>query len=237
MRIMYNLGGRHRNSLRFRRGLIAFFLCVFFLSLQLPFTSTPTRFSCFSVPVLPSILLDPSKTPVVSLLLLCHFSDALRPAPAVATLLNTSDSEDSYRYTVKQSDEGSVVTSPNTTSPENEVNSSDHTHRKSKCLKEMSGTKQVGGKGRPRKVNSLLRRKRGRSPPDKLHRHNQCSSPLTAFLQLWKPSLPTTGAGLGWDDSHNVTEKAKDQYVLSQIAVLTDRCHIITLELSHCGME
>ena len=81
------------------------------------------------------------------------------PVPTVAALLNASGTEDSHRYTGKQSDEGSVVTSRDTTAPENEVHSSDHTNRKTNRFKEMSGTKQTGGKGRPRKTSSLMRRK------------------------------------------------------------------------------
>ena len=41
-------------------------------------------------------------------------------------------------YNGKQPDEGSVVTSRDTATAENEVHSSGHTHRKSMCLKEMS---------------------------------------------------------------------------------------------------
>ena len=40
-----------------------------------------------------------------------------------------------------------------------------------------------------------------------------------------------------WDDACNGTEKAKRQFVLRQLAALTDRWHIITLELPRCGME
>ena len=40
------------------------------------------------------------------------------------------------QYTGKQSDEGSVVTSRDTTAPENKVHSSGHTHRKSMILTE-----------------------------------------------------------------------------------------------------
>ena len=54
-------------------------------------------------------------------------------------------------YTGKQPDEGSVATSRDTTSPENEVHSSDHTHRKSMRLKDMPTTKQAGGKRETKK--------------------------------------------------------------------------------------
>ena len=55
------------------------------------------------------------------------------------------------RYTGKQPDEGSVVTSRDTAAAENEVHSSGHTHRKSMHLKEMSAAKQAGGKGETEK--------------------------------------------------------------------------------------
>jgi hypothetical protein len=55
------------------------------------------------------------------------------------------------QYTGKQPDEGSVVTSRDTTAPDNEVHSSGHTHRKSIHLKEMSASKHSGGKGETEK--------------------------------------------------------------------------------------
>ena len=55
------------------------------------------------------------------------------------------------QYTGKQPDEGSGVTSRDTTAPENEVHSSGHPHRKSLRLKEMSATKQDGGQGETEK--------------------------------------------------------------------------------------
>jgi hypothetical protein len=55
------------------------------------------------------------------------------------------------QYTGKQPDEGSVVTSRDTSAAENEVHSSGHTHRKSMRLKEMSAAKQTGGKGETEK--------------------------------------------------------------------------------------
>jgi hypothetical protein len=50
------------------------------------------------------------------------------------------------QYTGKQPDEGSVVASRDTTSAENEMHSSGHTHRKSIRLKDMSAGRQAGGK-------------------------------------------------------------------------------------------
>ena len=100
----------------------------------------------------------------------------------------------------KQPDEGSVVTSRDTAVPENEEHSSGRTHRKSMRLKEMSALNQAGGKGETEKGKQpaqLLGRRRGRAPRGKLRRYNQRCSPLTALLQLWKPCLLTTGAGLG----------------------------------------
>ena len=50
------------------------------------------------------------------------------------------------QYGGKQPDEGSVVTSRDTTAAENEVHSSGHMHRKAMRLIEMSAAKQAGGK-------------------------------------------------------------------------------------------
>jgi hypothetical protein len=55
------------------------------------------------------------------------------------------------QYPDKQSDEESVVTSRDTTAAENEVYSSDDTHRQSMNLKEMSTVKQTGDKGETEK--------------------------------------------------------------------------------------
>jgi hypothetical protein len=49
--------------------------------------------------------------------------------------------EQAAQYTGKQPGEGSVVTSRDTTAPENDMHSSGHTHRKSMRLKEMSTAK------------------------------------------------------------------------------------------------
>ena len=54
-------------------------------------------------------------------------------------------------YKGKHPDEGSVVTSLDTTVAKNEVYSSGHTHTKSMRLKEMSPVKQAGGKGETNK--------------------------------------------------------------------------------------
>ncbi len=67
------------------------------------------------------------------------------------------------------------------------------------AAKEMPAAKQAGGqleieKG---KQSAELSRRRGREPRGKLRRRNQSCSPLMALLQLWKPYVPTTGAGLG----------------------------------------
>lgn len=51
------------------------------------------------------------------------------------------------QYTVKQPDEGSVVTSWDTTTAENEVHSSGDTHRKSMRLKDISSPKEDREKG------------------------------------------------------------------------------------------
>jgi hypothetical protein len=49
-----------------------------------------------------------------------------------------------------------------------------------------------------RQVLPAAQKKRSQAPRVKLRRRNQrCCSPQTALLQLWKPFLPTTGAGLG----------------------------------------
>ncbi len=56
----------------------------------------------------------------------------------------------SAQYTGKQPDEGGDVTSRDTSVAQNEVHSSDHTHRESIRLKEVSAAKQAGGKGNPR---------------------------------------------------------------------------------------
>jgi hypothetical protein len=63
-------------------------------------------------------------------------------------------------YTGKQPDEGSVVTSRDTTAPENEVHSSGHTHRKSMHLKEMSAAKQAGGQVETEKVKQPAEQKK-----------------------------------------------------------------------------
>ena len=58
------------------------------------------------------------------------------------------------QYTGKQPGEG-VVTSRETAAGENEVQSSDHSHRKSMLLKEMSAAKQAGGKGETKNDKQL----------------------------------------------------------------------------------
>jgi hypothetical protein len=93
------------------------------------------------------------------------------------------------QYAGKQPNEGSVVTSRDTTAPENEVHSSGHTPRESMCLKEMYAFKQAGAQGKTEKGKQSVRlsRRRGRAPRSKLRRRNQRFSPLTALPQLWKP--------------------------------------------------
>jgi hypothetical protein len=54
----------------------------------------------------------------------------------------------SAQHTGNQTDEGSVVSSRDTVTSEDEVYSSDHTHRKSLFLKKMSVEKKSGGKGK-----------------------------------------------------------------------------------------
>jgi hypothetical protein len=68
------------------------------------------------------------------------------------------------QYAGKQPDEGSAVTRRDTTAPENEGHSSDHTHRQSMRLKEMSAAKQAGGKGETEKgKQSAAQKKRTRT--------------------------------------------------------------------------
>jgi len=52
--------------------------------------------------------------------------------------------KEAIQYARNQSDEGGVVTSRETTAPENEVHSSDHTHRKSIGFRKMSVAKEAG---------------------------------------------------------------------------------------------
>ena len=102
------------------------------------------------------------------------------------------------QYTGKQPDEGSAVTSQDTAEAESEVHSSGHTQRKSMSLKEMSAAKQAGGKGETEKGKQPAAQKKRTRTGSKLRRRNHCCSPLTPpLLQLWKPSLLRTGAGLG----------------------------------------
>jgi len=51
------------------------------------------------------------------------------------------------QYAGKQPDEGSSSTSPDTAAPDNEDDSSGHTHTKSMRLTEMSAATKAGGKG------------------------------------------------------------------------------------------
>jgi hypothetical protein len=55
------------------------------------------------------------------------------------------------QYTGKQPDDGVLAISRDTTSTENEVHSSGHTHRKSMILKEVSAAKETRGKGKTEK--------------------------------------------------------------------------------------
>ena len=55
------------------------------------------------------------------------------------------------QYAGKQPDEGSSSTSPDMAAPDNEEDSSGHTHTKSMRLTERSSAKQAGGEGETEK--------------------------------------------------------------------------------------
>jgi hypothetical protein len=177
------------------------------------------------------------------------------------------------QYTSKQpDDEGSVVTSRDTAAAENEVHSSDHTHRKSRRLKEMSAAKQAGGKGETEKGKQpAAQKKRTRTtrqatqtqpfllPADAPFAAALEAIPAEDWCRTWaagrtimlrrtskivkevvdKMRLPAVVrlSRSFWYDGRNGTGEAKRQFFLRQLAAMTARWHIITLELSQCGME
>ena len=78
----------------------------------------------------------------------------------------TACGKQAVQYAVKQPDEGSVVTRRDTTALENEEHSSGRTQRKSMRLKEISATKQAGGKGETEKGKQpAAQKKRARTKP------------------------------------------------------------------------
>jgi hypothetical protein len=141
----------------------------------------------FSVDVLPCISLTASQTPGASLFLLCPLQTPCaqppplvrcspRPAPKTLTEAHSSRRRQPFRgtpenvgkacgkqaaqHTGNQPDEGSVVTSRDTTAPKNEEHSCGHTHRKSMSLEEMSAAKQAGGQGETEKAKQPAEHKK-----------------------------------------------------------------------------
>jgi hypothetical protein len=158
-----------------------------------------------------------------------------------------SSGNQAAQYAGKQPDEGSVVTRRDTAAPENEEHASGHKHRKSMRLKEMSAAKEAGGQGETEKGKQLstdaFAAALGAVPAEDwcrtwaacrtimLRRTSKKVREVVDKMRL--PAVVRLSRSF-WNNARKGTGVAKLELFWRQLAAMTARCLITTLELPKC---